>query len=168
MRCRMKRLLTSCASLLVALAGALTLSACDPARVFEDNHDFPEGAWLATEKPVFAFTITDTAARYTVRLNVRNSVNYQFYNLFAALTLRDPTGQVRARQLHEMVLLDKATGQPLGDGLGDLFDHQFVALRHVRFTRPGTYRAEVSQYMRLPVLPELLSVGIRVEREEKK
>ena len=162
----MRRSLARCLGLVVALM--LTLSACDPARVYEDNHDFPEGAWLAADKPVFAFAITDTAARYTVRLNVRNSVNYQFYNLFAALALRDPAGRVLSRRLHEMVLLDKATGEPLGDGLGDLFDHQFVALRHVRFAQPGTYRAEVSQYMRLPVLPELLSVGVRVEREERK
>ena len=153
----------------VLLAGlGLLLGGCDPARVFEENRDIPNNAWADSFKPAFAFAITDTAAAYTVKLNVRNSVSYQFYNLFVGLTLTDPAGRVLSRKLHELVLLDKATGEPLGDGLGDLFDHQSVALRHVRFARAGTYQAQVSQYMRLVLLPEILSVGVRVEKEGSK
>lgn len=147
------------AALLVAAAG------CDQARVFEENRDFKDYAWRVAEKPSFKFAITDTAARYTVALNVRTTTSYPFYNLFTKLTLTGPDGQVVSRRLHEMNVRDPQTGEPLGDGAGDIFDQQFTALRGVRFRRAGTYHAELEQYMRRGTLPDVMSVGVRVARE---
>ncbi|MBC7448575.1 MAG: gliding motility lipoprotein GldH [Hymenobacteraceae bacterium] len=145
--------------------GVLIGTSCDRNRVFEENRDLSNYAWRVAEKPTFLFAITDTAARYTVYLNVRTTASYPFYNLFAKLTLTAPDGQRISRRLHEMNVRDAQTGRPLGDGAGDIFDHQFVALRGVVFPRAGTYRAELEQYMRLGVLPDVMSVGVRVARE---
>lgn len=151
------------------LAACLPLSGCDRARVFEDNADLKDYIWPARETPAFTFELpppVDPAARYTVYLNVRNIPDYPFYNLFAKLTLTDPTGRVISRRLHEMELMDRRTGEPLGKGTGDIYDHQFVALRGVRLPLAGTYKAQVEQYMRVPLLPGIMSVGVRVEHEQ--
>ena len=153
--------------LLVALATLGPLGGCDPARVFEENRDLKDYVWPVDEKPTFAFAITDTAARYTIYLNVRTSTSYRFHNLFTRLTLTGPGGEIIDRHLHELNVRDPQTGEPLGDGAGDIFDQQVVALRGVRFRRPGTYRAELVQYMRLGTLPDVMSVGIRVAREQR-
>ena len=147
-----------------AVAGLAT-GGCDRDRVFEENRDFKDYAWRVSEKPAFPFVITDTAARYTVYLNVRTTASYPFYNIFVKLALTGPDKQLISRRLHELNVRDQSTGRPLGRGTGDIFDYQVAALRGVRFARAGTYRAELEQYMRLGVLPDVMAVGVRVARE---
>ncbi|MGI4865667.1 MAG: gliding motility lipoprotein GldH [Janthinobacterium lividum] len=159
--------------LLLALAAACTLSACDPNRVYEENTDLksPTGdayVWDVQQRPSFTFAIADTTARYDVYFNVRNAAGYGFYNLYLRHTLTGPDGKVVGQPLlHQMVLLDPKTGEPLGAGAGDIFDHQFLALRKVHFARPGDYKVTLEQYMRQNQLPGIMSVGVRVVKEGK-
>jgi gliding motility-associated lipoprotein GldH len=159
---------------LLALATALTLSACDPNRVYEENTDLksPTGdayVWDVQQRPSFTFPIADTAARYQVYFNVRNASAYGFYNLYLKHTLTGPDGRVVGTPLlHQMVLLNPKTGEPLGAGAGDIFDHQFLALRHVHFARPGNYKLTLEQYMRQNQLPGIMSLGVRVVKEGNK
>jgi gliding motility-associated lipoprotein GldH len=62
-----------------------------------------------------------------------------------------------------MDLFDATSGKPLGDGLGDIFDHRILALSDYRFETAGTYRFKIEQYMRQDTLPMILSMGLRVE-----
>lgn len=149
----------------LALLGALTVVGCDPARVYDDNQDLPDNIWRVSEKPTFDFEITDPAATYTVKLNVRYAPFYPFHNLFTRLRLTGPNGQVVSFLRHELNLFAPTTGEPLGDGLGDIYDHQVSALRHVRFPQKGTYHAQLEQDMRVAQLDGVMAVGIRVERE---
>ncbi len=148
--------------LAVALLGT---TSCDPDRVFEENHDLKDAVWPVGNRPVFTFAITDTAARYRVALNVRTTTSYQFYNLFVKLTLTDPAGRRVSRLLHELNVRSPETGQPLGNGAGDIFDLQVAALRNLRLAQSGTYRIELEQYMRVGTLPDVMAVGVRVARE---
>ena len=59
--------------------------------------------------------------------------------------------------------MDEKTGKPMGDGLGDLFDHKIIALKNYRFSRAGKYTFKVRQYMRQDPLPAILSMGVSVE-----
>ena len=146
------------------------LSACDPRRVYEENVDLksPSGdayVWDVQQRPTFTFTITDTAARYNVFFDVRNAAGYGFYNLYLKHTLTGPTGRPAGPPLlHQMLLMNPKTGEPLGAGAGDIFDHQFLALPRQHFPRPGPYQLTLEQYMRQNQLPGIMSVGIRVER----
>ncbi|MDO7888087.1 gliding motility lipoprotein GldH [Hymenobacter cheonanensis] len=158
----------------VALAGVAALSACDPNRVYEENTDLksPSGdayVWDVQQRPTFTFAIADTTARYDVYFNVRNAADYGFYNLYLKHTLTGPNGRPAGPALlHQMVLMDPKTGQPLGAGAGDIFDHQFLALPHQHFARPGTYKLTLEQYMRQNQLPGIMAVGVRVTKEAKK
>lgn len=158
---------------LLALASALFLSACNPNRVYEENIDLKSPAgdayvWDVQQRPSFSFAIADTAARYNVYFNVRNAAGYGFYNLYLKHTLTGPDGRVVGQPLlHQMLLLDAKTGEPLGAGAGDIFDHQFLALRKVHFALPGTYKVTLEQYMRQNQLPGIMSVGVCVAKEGK-
>ena len=158
---------------LLALAAAFTLSACDPNRVYEENIDLksPTGdpyVWDVQQRPSFTFAIADTAARYDVYFNVRNAADYGFYNLYLKHTLTGPDGRVVGQPLlHQMIVLDPKSGEPLGSGSGDIYDHQFLALRKVHFARPGNYKVTLEQYMRQNQLPGIMSVGISVLKESK-
>ncbi len=148
----------------------LALSSCDPNRVYEENTDLksPSGdayVWDVQQRPSFAFEITDTTARYDLYFNVRNAADYGFYNLYLKHTLTGPDGRlVGPPLLHQMVLMDPKTGEPLGAGAGDIFDHQFLVLPRQRFARPGTYKLTLEQYMRQNQLPGIMAVGVRVAK----
>lgn len=149
---------------LPVLAAALALTACDPKQVYEKNVDFDDYTWSVREKPAFAFAITDTAQRYDVYFNVRNASAYGYYNLYLKHTLTDPTGKQVSQLLHQMLLMDPQTGEPRGSGTGDIYDHQFLALRNQKFKQMGTYQIVLEQYMRQDQLPGLMAVGVRVAK----
>ncbi|WP_066830154.1 gliding motility lipoprotein GldH [Rufibacter ruber] len=142
----------------------LLLASCDTNRVFEENQDLPENQWPVNLAPVYTFEITDTTQRFNVYFNVRNAVHYPFYNLYLRHYLTAPNGELLNSYLHEMYLMDPKTGEPLGSGAGDIFDHQFRALKNVTFRQAGTYRLKLNQYMRQDPLPGIMSVGVRVEK----
>jgi gliding motility-associated lipoprotein GldH len=157
---------------LLGLALLLTLSACNPNRVYEENVDLksPTGdpyVWDVQQRPSFTFNITDTTVPYDVYFNVRNASGYGFYNLYLKHTLTGPDGRVVGQPLlHQMILLDPKTGEPRGAGAGDIFDHQFLALRKVKFARPGAYKLTLEQYMRQNQLPGIMSIGVGVEKSK--
>lgn len=146
------------------------LSACDPGRVYEENVDLksPTGdpyVWDVQQRPTFTFSITDTAARYNLYFNVRNASGYGFYNLYLKHTLTGPSGRpVGVPLLHQLVLMNPKTGEPLGAGAGDIFDHQFLALPNQHFAQVGNYKLTLEQYMRQNQLPGIMAVGVRVAK----
>ena len=148
------------------LVCVISFSSCDRNRVFEQNIDFEDNAWPVKNTPEFAFDITDTTATYDIYFNVRNALFYQYYNLYLRHTLTGPDGKQLSQQLHEAYLMDKKTGQPLGDGAGDIFDHQILAIKNQKFKKTGTYKLKLTQYMRKDPLPGIMAVGIKVSKKE--
>ena len=148
----------------VGLLGVL--ASCDPNRVFEKNTDFENYSWDVQQKPAFTFAIEDTAALYDVYFNVRHAASYGFYNLYVKHTLTGPAGPVGRPQLHHMLLMDPKTGEPKGDGSGDIYDLQLLALPKQRFAKAGNYTLTLEQYMRLAQLPDLMAMGVRVAKHD--
>lgn len=140
----------------------VALSSCDQNRVFEENQDIADNNWQIRNVPVFSFSITDTKPTYNIYFNVRNAIFYEFYNLYVRAELIGPDGKPLQVKLHEMYLMDKTTGKPLGEGSGDIFDHQFLAIKNFTFPQPGTYQIRLKQYMRKDPLPGIMAVGVRV------
>jgi len=72
-------------------------------------------------------------------------------------------GTLLSSALQNMDLFDPINGAPLGDGLGDIYDHRILAISHQEFPAQGLFRFKVQQFMRQDSLPLILSVGLRVE-----
>ena len=140
----------------------ISLSACDSNRVYEQNIDITNNNWRIGDTKEFRFQITDTTKTYQVYFNIRNALFYEYYNLYVSATLLDPDGQKMHTRLHEMYLMDKKTGEPLGKGAGDIFDHSVLALKKQEFKKPGIYTIKLTQYMRKNPLPGIMAVGIKV------
>ena len=147
---------------LVLFIAALT--GCDKNRVYEENQDIPDNNWQIKNVPQFSFVIEDTNVPYHIYFNVRNAIFYEFYNLYMWDELIGPDGRTLDVKLHEMYLMDKKTGEPLGEGAGDIFDHQFLAIKNFKFPQAGTYKIRLKQYMRKDPLPGIMAVGVRVEK----
>jgi gliding motility-associated lipoprotein GldH len=141
--------------------------ACDPNRVYEQNHTIEDNKWYIDSIPNFKFTIQDTTSTYNIYYNVRNAVSYPFYNLYLTYYLLDEQGNLISSRLQDLTLMDAKTGRPLGSGLGDIFDHQILSIPNYKFKRKGTYTFRIKQYMRQDPLPDIMSIGIRVEKAGK-
>jgi len=146
------------------LAVAVLLSAsCDKARIFELNVDLGDNVWPKDSVLVFDIGIEDPNIPYNIYYNIRNTASYPFYNLYLNHTIKSTIGSVISTNLDEIFLFDQETGEPMGSGMGDIFDHQVMVLKDFRFPSKGTYQFSTQQYMRDDQLPHIMSVGIRVE-----
>lgn len=147
----------------VLLLAIISLLSCDSNAVFKDHEDIDDGMWFVKNEPSFTFEITDISQPYNVYYLVRNSISYPYYNLFVKRFLVNDKNKVVNEALNELILMDERTGKPMGDGLGDLFDHKIVALKNYRFPKAGKYTFKVRQYMRQDPLPGIMSMGVSVE-----
>jgi gliding motility-associated lipoprotein GldH len=150
----------------IVLLGLFLFSACDKNRVYEENIDIRNNNWQIEDVKEFSFAIKDTTQTYQIFFNVRNALGYEYYNLFLSQTLTGPDREKLYSRLHEMYLMDPKTGEPLGSGAGDIFDHTFLAVKAQRFPKVGTYKIRLRQYMRKNPLPGIMAVGIKVSVTE--
>jgi gliding motility-associated lipoprotein GldH len=150
---------------LVVVGLAAVLSSCDSQRVYETNKDFDEGYWPMRDTARFVFTIEDTIQTFNVKVNVRNTLDYETARLFMNYSLRDSSGNVMRKQLLEFFLFDRKTGEPFGEsGLGDVYQHAFPVESTIRFPYRGKYEVRLNHMMRVDSLQEVMSVGVRVEK----
>lgn len=140
------------------------LNACDSNRIFEQNVDITQTKWHKDSVLKFSFEITDTLSKYNFYYNIRNTVSYPFYNMYVTYYLVDSLDRRISSDLQNIDLMHSKTGKPYGDGLGDIFSHQLLALPNVRFLKKGKYTFKLKHYMRRDPLPEIVSMGLRIEK----
>ncbi len=139
-------------------------SACNNNRVFEKDVDIPAMKWHKDSVLVFNFEIKDTLSRYNFHYNVRNTLSYPFYNMYVTYYLTDSLDRRLSSDLQTFDLLHPKTGKPYGDGLGDIYARSLLALKNVQFKKPGKFSFKLKHYMRLDLLPEVVSMGLRIEK----
>ena len=150
--------------ILLFFAGIL-LTACDSKRYFEDNKPIVKGNWKVDEKEYFDVQITDTLSRYDFFLNVRNSIDYPYSNLYLFIHSNSPVGR-KTQDTVECQLADY-TGKWLGSGFGSIKFNRFLIQKGVNFHKKGRYTFEIEQAMRVKELKGIMDIGIRIEKEPK-
>jgi gliding motility-associated lipoprotein GldH len=153
-------------SLLVGL-GVLFFR-CGSSRVYEQNIDLKNARWYADSVLVYSFDIKDANIAYNLLYNIRNSLQYPYYNLYVTYYLEDAQGKQLSTELQNITLMDAKTGKPFGSGLGDIFSHQLEIpnLTRFKFPKAGRYTFKVKQYMRQDPLLGVVSFGLKVEQAE--
>jgi gliding motility-associated lipoprotein GldH len=143
----------------------ILLMACESDRLYEKNYEFSNRIWHIDSIPEFQFEISSDTQEYNILLNIRNTLSYPYQNIYIQYYLEDTLGQDLESDLINHQLFNAKTGDPLGDGgVGDIYDHRFRLLENYRFPGEGTYRIKLQQYMRRDSLPEIIAVGIRVDK----
>ena len=151
--------------LILFLLAILALSSCNKNRIFEKNQNVSDRIWHKDSIVSFQFQIEDIHTGYHLYYNIRNTNLYPFHNLYLRHTLEDTLGNLINTNLTEVFLFESKTGKPMGDGMGDIFDHRFTLMDDLYFDNPGMYRLNVTHYMRMDLLPEIMTVGLRVEKK---
>ena len=150
----------------ILVCSLLMIFGCDSQSVYKGKKDFSEKYWAFNDPAEFEFEILETDKPYNLLFNIRNTSKYQFQNIYLQYYLEDSTGMLISKELKNIQLFNAITGVPLGEGIGDIFDIERAFLESYSFKNPGKYKLRIDQFMRQHTLPEILSVGLRVELME--
>jgi gliding motility-associated lipoprotein GldH len=149
-------LLLSC-----AILGVLFLTSCDKSAFFEENRHVASETWKQGDTLYYKLQITDTIHYFDFYLNVRNSTDYRYRNLYLFMNTRFPGGGI-ARDTIECMLA-AADGKWYGKGMGKIKDSRILFKKAVRFPHAGTYLIGIQQAMREVKLAGISDIGVRIE-----
>jgi gliding motility-associated lipoprotein GldH len=147
---------------LFILCGIFFLTSCDKKGVFESYSPIPGDKWQKDSIFTYTIPIKESSRSYNMYVNLRNSVDYSYSNIWLFLTITPPKGQTVGDTV-EFVLADPS-GKWFGNGYGKLRDNKLLYRRNVYFQAPGDYTFTVQHGMRAETLEGIYNVGIRLEK----
>lgn len=142
------------------------LSGCLPSNVFEKNVAIQNHAWNEKKKPTFEFSISDTLSNYSMYFTIRHTDAYPYSNIWLHITTKFPDRDTTTTSKIEVPLAD-LDGKWLGRGMNEIWEHRMLIASPLHFSKGGKYEITLHQIMRINPLPEVMSVGIRLEKIPK-
>lgn len=154
---------------MLAIASILC-SSCDSKRVY-DEYESISNTWNKDSVIAFNLKNIDSLQSYNLFINVRNTGDYQYSNLFLIAQIQFPQGKVLTDTLeYEMA---KPNGEWLGTGFGDVKESKLWYKEGVKFDEGGTYKINIQQAMRkngseqgIENLNGITDVGFRIENTQ--
>lgn len=140
---------------------ALLLISCDGNRLMDENIELGKSGWSSADAKSFNFNVADTVSRYNVLVNVRNTSEYKYKNLYLFIEMTSPSNKF-FRDTVEFQLAD-AKGKWLGSGIGNIWQNQLLLIREAKLLELGNYSVKIIHGMRDDTLNEISDVGLRVE-----
>ena len=125
---------------------SILLVSCGSRVISDQQKSFKDEKWQNSQALTYAFTITDTAARYDISTSVKHFENYPFDRVQLSFILDDPSGEKRTTE-HDLLLRNKK-GLFIGKKKGDTLKMDFAIRNQYRFKAAGL--AKVTLINRLP------------------
>lgn len=119
--------------------------ACDSNIVVSKNKTV-SGVWNKEEVINFEIPELDSLKTYNVFVNIRNTNNYRYSNIFLIVEMNFPHGKVITDTLeYKMANPD---GTWLGTGIGSVKENKLWYKENVSFHEEGNYKINISQAVR--------------------
>ncbi len=150
--------------MLLIAAVTAWLSACQPAVMYQNQQAVSSDGWHYTDSVLFEVNINDTVSLHEMYLDIRNTTDYAYSNLFVFLDIIFPDGRI-LRDTLECILADKH-GQWTGRGFGAIRTNRFLFRDDVWFPAAGTYAFIMTHGMRDESLTGIADVGLRIEKKQ--
>lgn len=157
----------------IILFGCAFVCSCDSNRVFDEYKSVPN-QWHKDSIISFNVIPPDSTNNYNLFVNLRNTNEYKYSNLFLIVEMDYPNGKIQKDTL-EYKMADP-NGKLLGKGFTDVkenklwykgFDRPFV------FNESGEYKIKIQHAMRkngqvngIDNLEGITDIGFRIEKPE--
>jgi len=151
---------------IILFLSCLSFAGCMESPFFQKDVTIPGYEWRYNYQPSFKVKIDDTAALYHLYFIIRHTETYPFSNVWMWIHTKEPGDTAFARSRIEIPLAE-TSGKWLGRGMGEIWEQRMPITRNdapMIFKKPGTYEIKFEQNMRIDPLPEILQVGLRVEK----
>lgn len=137
------------------------LTACDHVAVFDQSIAIADEIWNRNNVLEFEVEIQDSIHPNDIYIQLRNTTDYPYSNLYFFLDTEFPTGEVIRDTIQ--CLLAEPDGKWLGKGFGKIKSNSVLLRKNVRFPSTGDYLFRVEQAMRVVDLIGIADFGIRIE-----
>ncbi|OYX25345.1 MAG: gliding motility lipoprotein GldH [Flavobacteriales bacterium 32-35-8] len=145
---------------------------CDSNRIYDEYKSVPN-KWNKDSIISFKINPPDSLNHYNLFVNLRNTNEYKYSNLFLIVEMVFPHGKTITDTL-EYKMADP-TGKLLGTGFTDTKENKLWYKEHIMFNESGTYKVNIQHAMRengkvngVVDLEGITDVGFRIERTDKK
>ena len=142
----------------------ITFSACNMNAIYDENVKINESQWIENEAVNFKVDISDTLAHYDFYINLRNSTDYNYQNLYIFLTTFFPNDNITCDTI-EFMLADQG-GKWLGKGWGSLKENDILLKSNLTFPLSGEYKFVIQHAMREDTLSGISNIGVRIEKSK--
>ena len=160
--------------LLVAVIFCFLITSCDSKAVFDVYKSVPN-QWHKDSVISYTIKAPDTLKNYDLYVQLRNTNDYKFSNLFLIVELNYPNGKVVKDTLEYKMAAPN--GELLGTGFSDLKENKlwFRGFKKpFKFNEEGEYTVNIQHAMRnngeikgIVNLDGITDIGFRVEQTEK-
>jgi len=147
------------------------LMSCDSNQVFDEYRTVPD-VWNKNESIAFNLVPPDTTNAYNLFVNIRNTNDYKYNNLFLIVEMNYPNGKIQKDTLEYRMTTPE--GQFLGTGFTDIKENKLWYRGYdtsFKFLEDGEYTVKIQHAMRengsvngIENLEGITDIGFRVEK----
>ncbi len=148
----------------------LGVTSCDSKRVFDEYKEVPN-KWQKDSIIEFNITPPNSNTPYDLFVNIRNTNDYKYSNLFLIVEMNFPNGKVVNDTLE--YLMTKHNGAFLGTGFSDVKENKLWYKEGVIFSEKGEYKVKIQHAMRengnirgIENLEGITDIGFRIEQTQ--
>ncbi len=145
---------------------AIAFGSCVSSPHYQKEYAIPQNEWKYDYRPSFKFDITDTNARYNLYFLIRHTETYPNSNIWIWVYTKKP-GDSTFEKTRLEIPLAEPSGKWMGRGMGTIWEQRLPISNDgdtVMLRKKGTWEIRLEQNMRVNPLPEVLQVGLRVEK----
>lgn len=142
---------------------------CDSNQVFDEYKTIPS-SWHKDSIINFNIIPPDTTNHYNLFVNIRNTSEFKYNNLFLIVEMNFPNGKTIKDTLE--YLMAKPNGELLGIGFTDVKENKLWYKEDVVFLENGEYQINIQHVMRkngsvrgIENLEGITDVGFRIEKQ---
>ena|SRR5690554_3981071 len=119
---------------------------CEPNSVVFNQMTALDGYWEEKESLEFALPQLDSLKKYNLFLNVRNTNDYKYNNIFLIVSMNFPHGKTVTDTLEYRMA--NPDGSWMGNGIGNIKDNKLWYKEGVGFFEEGNYTINIGHAMR--------------------
>ncbi len=147
------------------------VASCDSNTVFSETRAM-DGQWGSEEVVEFKLPQMDSLKKYNLFLNIRNTNEYKYNNLFLIVSMNFPHGKTVTDTLEYRMA--QPDGAWMGQGIGNVKENKLWYKENVQFFESGNYTIDIAHAMRnngnvegVTKLEGITDVGFSVEETSK-
>ncbi len=145
---------------------SLFIGGCIKSNRYEKNISIKHHSWKSADSKRFTFNISDTNATYHLFFLMRHTDRYLYSNIWLQIKTFDPNQKLLSDVKVE-VPLAQYDGKWLGRGMNEIWEHKMPLTNEstpLHFTNKGMYTITLNHIMRTDPLPDVMSVGMGLEK----
>ncbi|WP_073215787.1 gliding motility lipoprotein GldH [Aequorivita viscosa] len=130
---------------LMLFLSVVLLASCESNIVFSETRAM-DGYWGQDEVVDFKLPQLDSLKNYNLFVNIRNSNEYKYNNIFLIVSINFPYGKTVTDTLEYRMA--NPDGSWMGQGVGSIKENKLWYKENVRFFENGIYNVTIEQAMR--------------------